>query len=76
VYGRIGVNTVEFGTTCAWLIEAINVITGNIDKRGGSMFAMPATGGATTRGQGGKGKGFAMGRGHSRVSNRAEVLGE
>ena len=76
VYGRIGVNTVEFGTTCAWLIEAINVITGNIDKRGGSMFTTPATGGATTRGQGGKGKGFAMGRGHSRVSKRAEVLGE
>ena len=76
VYGRIGVNTVEFGTTNAWLIEAINVISGNIDKRGGSMFTTPATGGATTRGTGGKGKGFAMARGRSRVSNKAEVLGE
>ena len=76
VYGRIGVNTVSFGTTNAWLIDAINVLTGNIDKRGGAMFTLPATGGATTRGASGKGKGFQMGRGHSRVSKAAEVLGE
>lgn len=76
VYGRIGVNTVEFGTTNAWLIDAINVLTGNIDNRGGAMFTLPATGGATTRGTAGVGKGFQMGRGHSRVSGVAEVLGE
>ena len=76
LYGRIGVNTVEFGTTNAWLIDAINVISGNIDTRGGAMFTMPATGSATTRGAGGIGKGFSMGRGHSRVSQKAEVLGE
>jgi anaerobic selenocysteine-containing dehydrogenase len=76
VYGRIGVNTVEFGTTNAWLIDAINVLTGNIDTRGGAMFTTPATGSATTRGTGGSGKGFQMGRGHSRVSGAAEVLGE
>lgn len=76
VYGRIGVNTVEFGTTNAWLIDAINVLTGNIDSRGGAMFTTPATGGATTRGTPGSGKGFQMGRGHSRVSGVAEVLGE
>jgi anaerobic selenocysteine-containing dehydrogenase len=76
VYGRIGVNTVEFGTTNAWLIDAINVLTGNIDTRGGAMFTTPATGSATTRGTGGSGKGFQMGRGHSRVSKAAEVLGE
>ena len=76
LYGRIGVNTVEFGTTNAWLIDAINVISGNIDKRGGAMFTMPAAGSATTRGAGGIGKGFATGRGHSRVSKKAEVLGE
>ena len=76
VYGRIGVNTVEFGTTNAWLIDAINVLTGNIDSRGGAMFTTPGTGSSTTRGAAGKGKGFAMGRGHSRVSNKPEVLGE
>ena len=76
VYGRIGVNTVEFGTTNAWLIDAINVLTGNIDSRGGAMFTTPGTGSSTTRGAAGRGKGFAMGRGHSRVSNKPEVLGE
>jgi anaerobic selenocysteine-containing dehydrogenase len=76
VYGRIGVNTVEFGTTNAWLIDAINVLTGNIDSRGGAMFTTPGTGSSTTRGAAGKGKGFAMGRGLSRVSGKPEVLGE
>ncbi len=76
LYGRIGVNTVEFGTTNAWLIDAISVISGNIDKRGGAMFTMPVTGSATTRGTPGKGKGFAIGRGHTRVSKKPEVLSE
>ncbi|MGA1363081.1 MAG: molybdopterin-dependent oxidoreductase [Ilumatobacteraceae bacterium] len=76
VYGRIGVNAVEFGTLNAWLIDAINLLTGNLDRRGGAMFTMPATGSATTRGQGGRGKGFAIGRGHSRVSGKPEAMGE
>ena len=76
VYGRIGVNTVEFGTLNAWLVDAINVVSGNIDRRGGAMFPLPATGNATTRGQAGKGKGFTIGRGHSRVSNKPEAMGE
>lgn len=76
VYGRIGVNTVEFGATNAWLVNALSIITGNFDKRGGDMFTTPAAGSATTRGTAGKGKGFQTGRGHSRVSNRPEVLGE
>lgn len=76
VYGRIGVNTVEFGATNAWLVNALSIITGNFDKRGGDMFTTPAAGSATTRGAAGKGKGFQTGRGHSRVSNKPEVLGE
>jgi len=76
VYGRIGVNTVEFGATNAWLVNALSIITGNFDKRGGDMFTTPAAGSATTRGTAGKGKGFQTGRGHSRVSNKPEVLGE
>lgn len=76
VYGRIGVNAVEFGSLNAWLIDAINVVTGNIDSPGGAMFTLPATGSSTTRGTPGKGKGFSTGRGHSRVSKRPEVLGE
>lgn len=76
VYGRMGVNTVEFGSLNAWLVDAINVVTGNIDSPGGAMFTMPAAGSSTTRGTPGKGKGFSTGRGHSRVSKRPEVLGE
>ena len=76
VYGRIGVNTVEFGTLNAWLVDAINVVSGNIDRRGGAMFPLPATGNATTRGKGGRGKGFTIGRGHSRVSHKPEAMGE
>ena len=76
LYGRIGVNTVEFGTTNAWLINVISILTGNMDRRGGEMFTTPVAGGATTRGTAGKGKGFSTGRGHSRVSKKPEALGE
>ena len=60
----------------SWLIDAINMVTGNLDRRGGAMFTTPATGSATTRGQAGKGKGFTIGRGHSRVSKKPEAMGE
>ena len=76
VYGRIGVNTVSFGTVNAWLVNVLNIVTGNFDKRGGAMITTPLAGSATTRGSAGKGKGFATGRGHSRVSKKPEVLGE
>ena len=76
VNGRIGVNTVLFGSVNAWLIDAINTLTGNLDKRGGAMFALPATGGPNTRGTSGIGNGFQTGRGASRVRKYPEVLGE
>ncbi len=76
VYGRIGTTTTEFGSTATWLIDALNILTGNLDRPGGAMFAMPVAGGATTRGKSGSGRGFAVGRGHTRVSGRPEVMGE
>lgn len=76
VYGRIGANTVEFGTTQAWLVFVLNALTGNLDRRGGAMFALPAAGGANTRGTKGKGKGFSVGRGATRVRKLPEVMGE
>ncbi len=76
VYGRIGVNTVSFGSVNAWLVNVINIVTGNFDKRGGAMLTTPVAGSATTRGTAGKGKGFSTGRGHSRVSKKPEVMGE
>ena len=41
-YGRVGVCTNEFGPTGSWLIEALNVVTGNFDRPGGAMFAKGA----------------------------------
>jgi anaerobic selenocysteine-containing dehydrogenase len=76
VYGRIGTTTTEFGTTTSWLIDVVNIVTGNLDRPGGSMFAMPVAGGASTRGRSGSGSGFSTGRGHTRVKGLPEVMGE
>ncbi len=40
-YGRMGTSTVPFGTTTSWLIEALNVVSGNFDRPGGAMFPNP-----------------------------------
>ncbi len=37
-YGRTGVSMVEFGGLCQWLMQVLNVVTGNLDKPGGMMF--------------------------------------
>ena len=39
---RMGVSTQEFGGLCSWLINLVNIVTGNFDRRGGAMFATPA----------------------------------
>lgn len=41
-YGRMGLSTQKFGGLCQWLINAINVLTGNFDRAGGAMFTAPA----------------------------------
>jgi anaerobic selenocysteine-containing dehydrogenase len=41
-YGRVGVCTQEFGGLGGWLINAINILTGNLDREGGAMFTHPA----------------------------------
>jgi anaerobic selenocysteine-containing dehydrogenase len=74
VYGRIGTSTVEFGTLGSWLVDVINILTGNLDRPGGVMFplgpAMPAPRPAKP------GRGFKIGRWHSRVSGYPEALFE
>ena len=76
VYGRIGTCTSVFGTTASWLVDVVNIFTGNLDRVGGAMFPLPIAGSGNTRGEPGKGKGFRIGRGHSRVSKHPEALGE
>ena len=72
-YGRIGTHTVGFGTLASWAVDALNIITGNLDAAGGAMFPLPAHDSGRGRG---KGRGFTIGRRHSRVSNHPEVRGE
>ena len=76
VYGRIGTTTVAFGTTTSWLVDVVNVLSGNLDTPGGAMFTLPVAGGATTRGTPGKGRGFRVGKGHTRVRHLPEAIGE
>lgn len=41
-YGRMGVATQRFGALNHWLMNVLNIITGNLDRRGGMMFTTPA----------------------------------
>ena len=76
VYGRIGTCTQRFGTVNSWLVDLINVLTGNLDREGGAMFAKAAAFAANTQGRPGVGKGVTTGRRKSRVSGAPEVYGE
>src|SRR4051812_10983472 len=51
VYGRIGTCVQEFGTLASWAVDVVNVLTGNLDRRGGVMFNLPAVGGGNTGGE-------------------------
>src|SRR5206468_9344146 len=76
VYGRIGTCTQEFGTLASWLIDVLNVLTGNLDRVGGAMFPRAAAGSKNTTGVPGKGRGVRFGRWKSRVRGLPEVFGE
>ncbi len=76
VYGRIGTTTVEFGTLTSWLVDVLNVLTGNLDRPGGAMFPEAAAGAANTRGDPGTGRGVRLGRWTSRVRALPESFGE
>ena len=55
-YGRMGVSTQAFGALCQWIIQVINIATGNLDKPGGSMFTSPAVDTVMTSSPGGHGR--------------------
>jgi anaerobic selenocysteine-containing dehydrogenase len=71
VYGRVGLSTQPFGTTCQWLIQLLNLLTGNLDAPGGALPTLPAiamTGPGTRPG--------GPGRFRSRVSAWPAFAGE
>ncbi|MBT8247994.1 MAG: molybdopterin-dependent oxidoreductase, partial [Acidimicrobiia bacterium] len=41
-YGRLGVSTQVFGGLCQWLVNVLNIVTGNLDRAGGAMLTRPA----------------------------------
>jgi anaerobic selenocysteine-containing dehydrogenase len=76
VYGRIGTTTAEFGTVASWLVDVLNVCTGNLDRPGGAMFTRAAVGASNTRGTPRVGRAVRLGRRHSRVRGLPETFGE
>lgn len=69
-YGRMGVSTQAFGGLCNWLVNVLNIVTGNFDEAGGAMFTSPAFDWVQ---YGGAGK---YNRWQSRVRGRPEFGGE
>ena len=70
-YGRMGVSVQAHGSLCQWLLQLINLYTGNLDKPGGALVndaALPITGPGTSPG--------ARGRWQSRVRGLPEFAGE
>ncbi len=76
VYGRTGTCTQEFGTLVSWLVDVLNILTGNLDREGGAMFPRAAAGSRNTTGIPGKGRGVRFGRWNSRVRGLPEFFSE
>lgn len=70
-YGRIGLSTQAFGSLCQWLLQLVNLCSGNLDREGGALPnepAIPITGPGTSPGH--------YGRWRSRVRGLPEFAGE
>ncbi len=76
VYARIGTTTSPFGTVTSWLVDVLNICTGNLDRPGGAMFTRAAAGASNTRGTPRVGRGIRLGRRQSRVRGLDETFGE
>lgn len=75
VYGRVGASVQRFGSLTHWAIQLLNLLTGALDRPGGSMFTRPAIDLLSLP------KGIAGGPGHfarwrSRVRGLPEFGGE
>jgi anaerobic selenocysteine-containing dehydrogenase len=73
VYGRIGTTVQSFGTLASWLVDVLNVLTGNLDREGGAMFPLAVGGQANATPAR---RPFTHGRWRSRVRGLPEVMGE
>lgn len=72
VHGRMGLSTQAFGVIGQWAVQLINIVTGNLDREGGTMFSSPVID-VVTRNLVGKGH---LGAWSSRVRGLPEFGGE
>ena len=72
IYGRLGTCVQDFGSVCNWLIDALNILTGNLDRPGGAMFQPGAPFSARAMRDG---AGQPIGRWRSRVRGLPEFVG-
>ena len=70
LYGRLGVSVTRFGTLNHFLINMINLATGNVDREGGVMFPAPLVDPVERSGTG------SYNRFQTRLAGSPEVLGE
>ncbi len=75
VYGRIGTSLAKYGTVASWLVDAVNALTGNLDRPGGAMFPLAAAG-QTNADPASPSRGFKTARWTSSVRGLPEALGE
>lgn len=76
VYARLGTCAQPHGTVAQWLVDALNILNGQLDRPGGMLFAQAPAFAANTQGPPGRGRGIATGRHASRVRGAPEVYGE
>lgn len=69
-HARLGVSVHSFGTLCQTLVNALHVVTGNLDRPGGALFTRPAVDAVAVS------RGGSIGRWKSRVRGLPEFGGE
>jgi anaerobic selenocysteine-containing dehydrogenase len=69
-YGRMGVSTQAFGSLCQWLVQLINLFSGNLDRVGGALCTVAAVDVVNFT------NGANFNRWQSRVSGLPEYSGE
>jgi anaerobic selenocysteine-containing dehydrogenase len=73
-YGRVGLCTQRYGTLAAWLVQALNLVTGHLDEVGGMMLTTPAVDAVAILSR--LGLRGTCGRWHSRARHLPEFAGE